>query len=208
VTCWVVVSCSGVNDRSCCFDGAGGCCIVVISVIIICISSSRRRGVNIIEDASGWCSGVGGFVFIIISISSFSVEQNNAEEGLANWVLFLLVCRLILAGARRGAAFEMVVVIARGVGKELGCFSVEKGFGVGGVGSFSVEQKASKRPSKQAAKACSKAGTLLGEGLGEGVGFAGGGVLTIATVADRCGAWRRLLWGRKGNFPTGVSTVL
>jgi len=130
--------------------------------------------VNIIVDASGWCGGVGGFVFIVIGIGSFSIEQNNAEEGLANWVLFLLVCRLILAGARRGAAFEMVVVIARGVGKELGCFSGEKGFVVVGVGSFSVKQKASKRPLKQVAKACSNVGTLLGERLGEGVRFAGG----------------------------------
>jgi len=150
-------------------------------------SEGEAGGVGGKEGGDGSCIGICGF----------------AGEGWADLVLFLWVCRLILAGARRGAACEVVVVVAGGVGKESGCLGGVKGFGVVGFGSFSVEQKASKRPSKQAAKACSKAGTSSGERLGEGVGFAGGGVLAIAAVADRCGAWRQLSWGRKGNFSTG-----
>jgi len=136
-------------------------------------------GVGGKEGGDGSCIGICGF----------------AEEGLVNWVLFLLVCRLILAGARHGAVFEIVIVVAGGVGKELGCFGGEKGFGIVSIGSFSIEQKASKRPSKQVVKACSNVGASSGERLGGDVRSAGGGVLIIAAVANRCGAWQRLSWG-------------
>jgi len=106
----------------------------------------KAAGVGREKGGDGSCVGIG-------------ICGVGAGKGLADLVLFLQVCRLILTGTRRSAAFVLFVIIAGGVGKELGCFGDEKGFGFFGIGSFSIEQKASMRPSKQAAKAWSSVGT-------------------------------------------------
>jgi len=132
-------------------------------------------------------------------------EKGSSSSTGMDFTLLRWACWVL---SHCGGVFEVGGLVGGYVGRELGWFGGEKGFGVVSIGSISTEQKASQSESYKITNEWSKFGTSSEwEELWEGVIGAGGGAVTIAAAAavDWHGTWWRLSGGQKGKLAMGFA---